>query len=234
MKQFALRTLPFVAAVALALYLVPWVLTLAHYKDRQAMIYDQAMQMAASDNPEEAAQAPAAFMQSIKVFKATQKQKGWLERYLLPQADQELAALAYFHVGNILRMQNKPKDALGMYVESLRLNAGQRMLIGVSARDDGMHQYGRDFCTALTDKVAQARPVSGDDCQLARLEKEADDTRNNLLALLSEHPELAPLLANPGDLPGQPSPGSPSDGQGKDVIPGDSGKQQSNGDNDAI
>ena len=205
MKKFAMRTLPFLVAWALALYMAPWVFTLAQYQDKQTYLYDQALMMMASDNPEEAAQASQAFTLSVKKFLGEQP-RSWSERYFLPQPDQEMAALALFQIGNLLRMQNKPKDALAAYVESLRMNAGQRMLIGVSARDDGLHQYGRDFCTALADKVAQARPVSTDDCQLARLEKQADDTRNNLLSLLSEHPELAPLLANPCLLYTSPSP----------------------------
>jgi hypothetical protein len=222
MRKFALRTLPFVVAWALALYMVPWTLNLAQYRDKQTYLYDQAIAMATSDDPAAVAQAPQAFIEAYKYFMA-QRDKGitWSERYLLPSVDQEQAALAMFHIGNMLMAQKKAEDAMGAYVESLRLNAGQRMLLGTAARDDSSHQYGRDFCTTLSDKVAQFRPVSGDDCQLARLEKQADDTRNNLLALLSANPELAKKLAEPGKL-GPPAqvPGQPGNGEQKDQIPG--------------
>jgi hypothetical protein len=235
MKQFAKRTLPFLVAWGIAIYMAPWVFSLAQYQDKQTLIYDQALQMMASENPMEAGQALQVFVQSNKAFLGEQP-KSWSERYFLPQPDQEMAALAMFHVGNMLRLQKQPKEALGAYVESLRLNAGQRMLLGVSARDDGSHQYGRDFCVALADKVGQARPVTSDDCQLLRLEKQADDTRNNLLSLLSEHPELAPLLAEPGKLKGppvngQPVPGAPGGEPGDQVMPG---KDPGDGDNPAI
>jgi len=235
MKRFAVRTLPFLAAFALAIYMVPWVVSLARYQDTQTYLYDQGIKMMSSEDPQEAGQAIQAFAQSLKAYKRDQP-RTWSERYFLPQPDQELAGLALFHIGNILRLQNKPKDALGAYVESLRVNAGQRMLIAVSARDDGMHQYGRDFCLAIGDKLGMARPVTGDDCQLLRLEKEADDTRNNLLSLLSEHPELAPLLGDPGKLKapagsgGEPAEGNPAD-KGDKMPPG---KDPGHGDNDAI
>lgn len=222
MKKFAMRNLPFVVAACIALYMVPWVLNLAQYRDNQTYLYDQAISMASSEDPAVVAQAPQAFMESYKLFKAMRdKGVSWSERYLLPSMDQEQAALALFHIGNMLMAQKKPKDALGAYVESLRLNAGQRMLLGVSARDDGSHQYGRDFCVALSDKIAQFRPVTGDDCQLARLEKQADDTRNNLLALLAQNPELAKMLAEPDKLgpPGAPGPGQPGNGDQKDGMP---------------
>ena len=222
MRKFALRTLPFVVAWGLALYMVPWVLSLAQYRDTQTYLYDQAIAMASSEDPAAQAQAPEAFMQAYKVFMSQrEKSVSWSARYLLPAGDQEQAALALFHIGNMLMAANKPKDALGAYVESLRLNSGQRMLLGVSARDDTSHQYGRDFCVALNDKVAQMRPVTTDDCQLARLEKQADDTRNNLLALLSKNPELAKMLANPGELgpPGGRGPAQPGNGEQKDGMP---------------
>lgn len=236
MKKFALRTAPFLAAWLLAFYMVPWVINLARYQDVQTYLYDQGLKMAGSENPTEAQQAPDALAQSIKIF-MSQDPKTWSEKYFLPENDQELAGLAMFHIGNMLRQQGKVKEALGAYVQSLRFNAGQRKLIGVSARDDGMHQYGRDFCTSLNDKVAQARPVTGDDCQLARLEKEADDTRNNILSLLSEHPELAKMLAMPGELAGQGDGkgGQAVDGQQKGQVPGDKpAKDQGRNDNDAI
>lgn len=233
MKKFAVRTLPFVVAWAIALYLTPTVINLAKYNDDQTMLYDQAIDMASSEDPNVAGQAMQVFMQSVKVFKGLQEPKTWAERYLLPRGDQEMAALAMFHVGNMLRMGNKNEDALKAYVESLRLNAGQRMLLGVSARDDGSHQYARDFCVTPGDKVALARPVNGDDCQMLRLEKQADDTRNNLLSLLSEHPELAKMLEEPGKLgPPGDGPGQPGTGQ---PMPGDeSGKQPGQDNNDAI
>jgi hypothetical protein len=232
MKKFALRTLPFVVAWAIAIYLTPTVVKLAQYTDVQTHLYDQAIDMARNEDPKIAGQALQVFMESYKVFKGLEP-KTWAERYLLPQGDQEMAALAMFHVGNMLRAANKNEDALKAYVESLRLNAGQRMLLGVSARDDGSHQYARDFCVTPGDKVGMARPVNGDDCQLLRLEKQADDTRNNLLSLLSEHPELAKLLEEPGKLgpPGQ-GPGKPGNGQ---PMPGDdTGKQPGQDNNDAI
>lgn len=233
MKKFALRTLPFVVAWAIALYLTPPVIKLAQYTDVQTQLYDQAIQMASAEDPNVAGQAVQVFMESYKVFKGLEP-KTWAERYILPQGDQEMAALAMFHVGNMLRAANKNEDALKAYVESLRLNAGQRMLLGVSARDDGSHQYARDFCVEPGDKVGMARPVAGDDCQLLRLEKQADDTRNNLLALLSEHPELAKMLEEPGKL-GPPGNGPAQPGKGGQPMPGDStGKQPGQDNNDAI
>lgn len=222
MRKFALRTLPFVVACGIALYMVPWVLSLAQYRDTQTYLYDHAIALASSKDQAEVAQAPEAFTQAYKVFMSQrEKAVSWSARYLLPSGDQEQAALAMFHIGNMLMAANKPKEALGAYVESLRLNSGQRMLLGVSARDDSSHQYGRDFCVALNDKVGHFRPVSTDDCQLARLEKQADDTRNNLLALLSKNPELAKMLANPGELgpPGGKGPAQPGNGDQKDGMP---------------
>jgi hypothetical protein len=137
--------------------------------------------------------------------------KTWWETYLLPPADQETAALAFFHMGNLLRMQNKNEDALKAYVQSLRLNSGQIVLPGVSMRDDEAHQYGRDQCVPLRDKVAQIRPVMGDECQLIRLRKQADDTRNNILSLLAENPQLAQMLGNPSKM----SPGKGQNGSGR-------------------
>ena len=217
LKKFAIRTLPFLAAWCLGLYLVPRVIELANYQDSQIQVYDAGIQMLAKGDLKT---APKALSQSAKLFSAAKEDRTWTERFLLPVADQEVAALAYFHIGNIL-MQSDPEKALGFYVESLRWNSGQRMLQGVNGRDDPMHQYGRDFCVDLTKKSAGSGPVASEECQVLRLQKEADDTRNNMMALLAKHPELGEKLKNAASAGPGPEKGQGGKPGGKDDLPGE-------------
>ena len=231
LKKFAIRTLPFLAAFSLGLYLLPRVIELANYQDSQIQVYDVALKMLAAGDMKT---APKALSQSAKLYSADKEDRTWSERFLLPVPDKEVAALAYFHMGNVL-MQSDPEKALGFYVESLRYNSGQRMLQGVNGRDDPMHQYGRDFCVNLSDKSAFSGPVSGEECQVLRLQKEADDTRNNMMALLAKHPELAEKLKNAASAGPGPQKGSGGKPGGKDDLPGDNaGPKQGHDDNRKI
>jgi hypothetical protein len=214
-KKLARRTLPGIAAIGLGIYLLPSVIGLAQFKDQQTLAYDYALEVLSHDDPAAAQEGQGALMGSIKLFRQGLK-RDYSDRFFLPPPDQEMAALAMFHEGNVLRQLKKVDKALAAYVESLRLNSGQRMLLGVSPRDDQSHQYGRDVCIDPHDKLASKEPVVGDACQLARLEKEADDTRNNILSLLNEHPELKPQLENPGGV---------KFGQGNEKADAQSGKK---------
>jgi hypothetical protein len=213
--------LPGLAALGIAVYMVPHIVELAQYRDEQTMAYDNAMQ-ALKAGPAGAQDALGLLKRSYQAYKASTTYTYW-ERMTFPSPDAEIAALGFFHAGNILRHQDgKTKEALAAYVQSLRINNGQRLLPGVSARDDDLHQYGRDFCVDPNNKVAMTDPVSGDECQLRRLEKEADDTRNNILSLMNEHPELAKVAGNPeGMKEGQgKGPNNAKEGDKRNDLPG--------------
>jgi tetratricopeptide (TPR) repeat protein len=234
LRKLTVRILPLIAAWCLATYLTPTVVDLAQYQDSQIALYDAAMQSVADNDPDGLALAPKLLEQSAGIYKQNQDYSWW-DRFYYPVPDQEVAALAYFHQGNLLRANKKYQDALTAYVQSLRLNSGQGLLPGVSARDDPMHLYGRDFCVDPADQVGQVDPPSSEACQVLRLEKEADDTRNNLISLINDHPELAQSLANPQAL----VPGGGQAGQGhpsaNNLGPGQqSAAQVGHGQNNAI
>jgi len=210
-KRFSIRTLPFILLAVVGVKMVPTVVSLAQYKDTQAMAYDAAMDAAKHGDIKGVLGALKAEMTA---YKNGQEREYW-ERVNFPQTDREVQALAYFHAGNMLLKAGKAKEALSAWVMSLRYNPGQQMLPGVSARDDDMHQYGRDFCVDVHNPVAMKKPVVGDDCQLRRLQKEADDTRNNIISLVSQKPELMKQLANPGELKGMLGKGAGKPGEAK-------------------
>ncbi|MBU6452592.1 MAG: hypothetical protein KGS72_12475 [Cyanobacteria bacterium REEB67] len=216
--SFLKRTLPLVLALGLGLSMVSSVSRLAGYEDQQSIDYDIAMKALSSSSP---ALALAAFQASLDAYKVALG-GNWFARFFYPQPDQELAALAYFQKGNIMMMAaHKPEKALVAYVQSLRLNNGQTLIPGVTPRDDPAHQYGKDYCVAPSDQVAAHDLTVSDSCQLRRLAKEAQDTRNNMQVLLDQHPELAQMLAQ-GKIGQGP-------GKGKQKMDGKRGGQPSSG-----
>jgi hypothetical protein len=216
-RRFSIRTLPFILLAVVGIKMAPTVISLAQYKDKQAIAYDMAMEAAKKGDIKTVMEALKAEMTA---YKNGQDREYW-ERFNFPETDRELQALAYFHAGNMLLKAGKDKEALAAWVESLRYNPGQQMLPGVSARDDDMHQYGRDFCVDVHDRVGMKKPIVGEACQLRRLQKEADDTRNNIISLVSQKPELMKALANPGELKGAlgKGPAQPGDKQGPKIAP---------------
>ncbi|HEY9774267.1 MAG TPA: hypothetical protein V6C81_10750 [Planktothrix sp.] len=220
-KRFAARVLPGLLALSIGVYMVPRIVQLAHYRDEQAMAYDDALTaMHAPGGGDQ--DALGLLKKSYESYKKSLTYTYW-ERSMFPSPDTEIGALSFFHAGNILRQQDgKTKDALSAYVQSLRINNGQRILAGVAARDDQLHQYGKDVCVDPNNKVAMSSPVVGDECQLRRLEKEADDTRQNLISLLNEHPELAKVAAKPEEIKGGQGNGKneAKDGDKKSELPG--------------
>lgn len=74
-----------------------------------------------------------AFDRSIAIYKQ-EKRASWFHRFIYPQPDDELAALAYFHKGKAHLMNRQGELAVESFKESLRLNPGDR-IEGLAADD---------------------------------------------------------------------------------------------------
>src|SRR5271165_5925873 len=99
LRRFAVRTLPGVLCLGLAIYMVRPALELAHYRDAQAITYDgpfaaishKSVAAMVFENPKSGPQVIEMLKQSLGAFNEANETYTYWERFHLPQPDQELA-----------------------------------------------------------------------------------------------------------------------------------------------
>jgi tetratricopeptide (TPR) repeat protein len=184
-RRIALYTL----LAALGFSFLGFGLWLGDNADRQAMVYNRGLSLAARGDTQEAIEA---FETAAQIYLRS-RQKPWLERLLLPQPDRELAALALAHQGFILAVkENKAAAAVETWERSLALNSGEENQPGPALVPD--FGYSAWYCAALPEGPLTPRgnPLmegGADVCRVARMRAEADIARFNL-ELLKRSPGL--------------------------------------------
>lgn len=136
-------------------------LYLHFWADYQASLYNQGL---AQYRTLEFTEAAKSFERSIIAFEHAGDRQ-WLERFVYPKPDREVAALAALHLGNaLLRQKNIPK-AIKAFKKSIRLNPG----------------------TGYSSLPGYPQELSPED--LTRLAKQAEIAKYNLELLLRNTPD---------------------------------------------
>lgn len=99
------------------LYLYSW-------RDAQVSLYNQGLAAYQSDDLQTAIKF---FDQSLGVYKSRQRST-WMERFVYPKPDKELAAQAAFQKAKSLLRANQVEPAVQAFTESLELNSGNLYL----------------------------------------------------------------------------------------------------------
>ena len=136
-------------------------LYLHFWADHQASLYNQGL---AQYRTLEFTEASKSFERSIIAYEHAGDRQ-WMERFVYPKPDREVAALAALHLGNaLLRQKNIPK-AIKAFKKSIRLNPG----------------------TGYSSLPGYPQELSPED--LTRLAKQAEIAKYNLELLLRNTPD---------------------------------------------
>jgi tetratricopeptide (TPR) repeat protein len=134
-KSFAQRLAVTSTAVAGAI-IFSIGLFLYHWSDDQYALYNQGIAAYRANDMQVAIKFAD---QSVSVYK-TRKAHSWIERFVYPKPDRELAAQAAFLKGKALLRANQPAAAVQSFKESLELNSGN-LYLGRQLTEAEFHQY---------------------------------------------------------------------------------------------
>lgn len=112
-KRLGATILAGVVLLGLGFHLLLW-------PDSQVGFYNEGLQAYRTGRAQEAVQL---FDRSLAVYKQ-RSNDGWMERFVYPAPDRELAANASFHKAKALLLLKKGKPAVEAFKESLRYNPG--------------------------------------------------------------------------------------------------------------
>jgi len=122
----------FLAGLIAGLLLLFYGLGLAMWQSPQVYYYDLGLKQYTDGDLPHAVQS---FDRSLAAFKASARNRTWLERFVYPKPDRELAALADFQKGKVLIRAQQGQPAVDALEESLMLNAGNGYGDDVSKAD---------------------------------------------------------------------------------------------------
>lgn len=177
------RILPMLALLALGLPSIAFGLWLGDHPDRQAIAYNRGLSLAEAGKLEEAIEA---FETAASLY-VNGRQSNWLVRFLLPQPDSELAALALSHEGFLLAKLKRGPAALDAWERSLAINSGDEYQSGPGlASGFGSTAW---YCAEMAEGplMPNGNPLmegSADLCRYARMKAEADIVRFNYEVLM--------------------------------------------------
>lgn len=104
---------------------------LERWRSQQTEFYNYGIVAAATGNHPEAV---ASFDHSLAAYRRSQR-AGWLERFVFPRPDTELAARASFYKGVVLISMQQLEPAVQALLESLRFNPGNGVVsTGIESR----------------------------------------------------------------------------------------------------
>jgi hypothetical protein len=159
--------------VAAALPFLALGLWLGDHPDRQVELYNTGITYANTKRPDKSAEA---FKASVAVY-VEAEQLNWLERFLLPRPDPELAALAYSHLGYLSVMSARRNQAgMHFYRESLAIASGAEWQAGTPLIPNG--SYAARACAFMQDSPLRqnGQPLMegpDDVCRMARMRENA-------------------------------------------------------------
>jgi len=132
------RKLRLFAAVIAGLFFLYGGFKLSVWSDPQSYYYNQGLKLYASQqDPLKAAQL---FDRSMAAYREAQN-RDWIHRFLYPEPNTELAALAQFQKAKALLRAQKAKEAVDAFETSLVLNPGNGYSDSVSKTDaERMHE----------------------------------------------------------------------------------------------
>ncbi|HEY9774579.1 MAG TPA: hypothetical protein V6C81_12320 [Planktothrix sp.] len=122
----------FLAGLIAGLLLLFYGLGLAMWQSPQVYYYNLGVKLYAGGDLPHAVQS---FDRSLSAYKSSARNSTWLERFVYPKPDRELAALADFQKGKVLIRAQQGQPAVDALEESLMLNPGNGYGDDVSAPD---------------------------------------------------------------------------------------------------
>ena len=118
------RRMAVIATVIVGALIFTGGLYLNAWRDAQYALYNQGLSAYRSGDVQVAIKY---FDQSLAVYK-TRRQSTWIERFIYPKPDKELAAQASFQKAKSLLRANQAAPAVQAFKESLELNSGNLYL----------------------------------------------------------------------------------------------------------
>jgi tetratricopeptide (TPR) repeat protein len=122
----------FLTGLIAGLFLLSYGLGLAMWQSPQVYYYDLGLKQYSDGDLQKSVQS---FDRSLTAYKATTSNRTWLERFVYPRPDRELAALADFQKGKILIRAQQAQPAVDALEDSLMYNPGNGYGADVSLAD---------------------------------------------------------------------------------------------------